>query len=279
MWLDWCIGFAFSLLIAGAAYSKKSLSGSGAAAAIVVGSVLYTLGGLPWYGTLLVFFITSTLLTKWRHKQKASVESNYAKSGRRDAGQVLANGGIGTLLCIGNSIWPHPLWWTAFLGVMATVNADTWATEIGGLSRQMPRSIVSGRKVSAGTSGGVTGLGLTASFAGGLVIGASAWLFVQWGAGEIASTAYPVTFSSAGLGVMLLLGAAGGIVGSLADSWLGAVWQVMYRCTVCGREIEKNRHCGSPAVRIRGASFMSNDAVNMISSLLGGAACMGIYMI
>ncbi|TDF95829.1 DUF92 domain-containing protein [Paenibacillus piri] len=281
MWVDVCIGLTASLLIAGAAYAKRSLSGSGAAAAVAVGTILYAWGGLPWYGTLLVFFITSTALTKWRHKQKAVIEEGYAKSGRRDAGQVLANGGIGMLLCIGGSLWPHPLWWAAYIGVMATVNADTWATEIGGSSRQLPRSIVTGRKVPAGTSGGVTWLGLAASLGGGLIIGASGWIFVRWGGGGgLAGTAIAELSSTwlYGLGALLLLGAAGGLLGSLADSWLGAVLQVMYRCRVCGKDIEKNRHCDSPAVRIRGLPVMTNDAVNMISSLLGGAVCLGLYV-
>jgi uncharacterized protein (TIGR00297 family) len=270
------IGLLCSSIIAGAAWSKKSLSLSGAVAAIVVGSVLYALGGLPWYGTLMVFFLSSSLLTKWKHKRKAAVESGYAKSGRRDAGQVAANGGLGVLLCIGNSLWPHPFWWVAYMGIMSAVNSDTWATEIGGLSRAEPRSIVSGRKVPAGTSGGITITGLTASLCGGMAIGAAGWLFVLWGAPEAVTAAYAgsVTVTAViGFAGMLLMGALAGMAGSLSDSWLGAVWQVMYRCPVCGKEIEKNRHCkDTQAVRIRGASFMTNDAVNLLSSVIGGGA-------
>ncbi|SFL26671.1 TIGR00297 family protein [Paenibacillus sp. 1_12] len=281
--IDWLIGLICSSLIAGIAWRKQSLSVSGAVAAVIVGTLLYALGGLPWYGTLMVFFLTSTLLTKWKHKRKAAVESNYAKSGRRDAGQVAANGGLGTLLCLGNSIWPHSLWWAAFIGVMAAVNADTWATEIGGLSRSLPRSIVSGRRVPAGTSGGITVAGLAASFCGGLLIGAAGWAFTSTGWGQpiggssAASIAVTTTMGFIGL---LLLGALGGMAGSLSDSWLGAVLQVMYRCPVCGKEIEINRHCNdTQAVRIRGAVWMTNDAVNVISSAIGGAVSMGfIYL-
>ncbi|MFC4767335.1 DUF92 domain-containing protein [Effusibacillus consociatus] len=169
--IDLALGFLGSLGIAGLAYRKRSLSGSGMLAAILVGTVLYYCGNLAWFGTLISFFISSSLLTKWKQKTKEKVEESYEKTGRRDAGQVLANGGIGVLLCVGNYLWPHPLWWSAYIGVMAAVNADTWATEIGGLSRKPPRSILTGKKVPAGTSGGISSLGLSASMLGGLFIG------------------------------------------------------------------------------------------------------------
>ncbi|MDF2717698.1 MAG: hypothetical protein K0R28_4623, partial [Paenibacillus sp.] len=149
------IGLSGSLLIAGAAYLKRSLSASGFAAAVILGTAMYTLGSAVWFGSLIAFFLSSTLLSKWKKKTKEKAESGYEKSGRRDAGQVAANGGLALLLCVVNAWWPHPVWWYAFLGVMASVNADTWATEIGGLSKTPPRSIVSGRRVAAGTSGAV----------------------------------------------------------------------------------------------------------------------------
>ena len=59
----------------------------------------------------------------------------------------------------------------AFAGVMATVTADTWATELGVLSTHAPRSITTMRPVAPGTSGGVTLLVLLASALGALLIG------------------------------------------------------------------------------------------------------------
>lgn len=92
MYTDWAIGFIGSLFIAGAAYWKKSLSGSGMAAAVVLGTVMYAAGSEAWFGTLIAFFVTSTLLSRWKKRRKSAVESGYAKTGRRDAGQVAANG-------------------------------------------------------------------------------------------------------------------------------------------------------------------------------------------
>ncbi|WP_127585429.1 DUF92 domain-containing protein [Paenibacillus koleovorans] len=270
----WWIGLAGSLCLAGAAYWRRSLSGSGALAAVVLGTALYALGSASWFGTLIAFFLSSSLLSKWKQRRKAAAESGYEKSGRRDAVQVWANGGLGLALCAACAVRPEPALYAAFVGVMAAVNADTWATEIGGLSRSEPRSILTGRRVAAGTSGGVTPLGLAATAAGGLFIGAAAWLLQRLDAvapGGLDSAAAAGAYGGAEL---LALGLVGGAVGSLADSALGAAWQRMYRCRVCGRELEARRHCGEAAEHIRGWRALGNDAVNVLGSMAGGAAAL-----
>ncbi|MGZ4122927.1 MAG: DUF92 domain-containing protein, partial [Tumebacillaceae bacterium] len=57
--MDWWIGLLGSVLIAGLAYWKRSLSLSGAVAAVVVGTLLYGLGSVAWFGTLILFFVSS----------------------------------------------------------------------------------------------------------------------------------------------------------------------------------------------------------------------------
>ena len=59
---------------------------------------------------------------------------------------------------------------------MAAVNADTWATELGVLSRTPPRLITSGKVVERGTSGGVSLAGTLAALGGAAVIGLAAAL-------------------------------------------------------------------------------------------------------
>lgn len=266
--MDWIIGLMGSLLISGAAYRKKSLTFSGVVGAVVLGTTMFALGSIEWYGVLIAFFISSTMLTKYKKRRKASAESSYAKSGNRDIGQVAANGGIGLVLCILNAIWPNELWYIAFIGVMAAATADTWATEIGGLSRSLPRSILNGRQVTPGTSGGITSLGIAASALGGLFIGLTAWVFMQFG---------PDT--DINLGILLIVGLVGGLSGSLIDSWIGAVWQVMYFCTVCDKEVERTSHCDQPTVKVRGAQWLNNDAVNIIASILGAWLALGAYIL
>lgn len=75
------------------------------------------------------------------------------------------------------------------------------------------------------------------------------------------------------------VGLVGGLAGAFADSYLGATVQYMYRCTVCGREVEVSEHCGHKTVRARGWSWMSNDLVNVLSSVIGGCLAIGLGII
>lgn len=267
-WIRLLAGLVGSSLIAIVAYLARSLSLSGALSAIAMGTGFVTLGEPVWFALLIGFFASSTLWSKWkrRHRAKAAAEAKYEKSGRRDAGQVWANGGAGLLLCVTNAIWPDQGWQLAFIGVMASVNADTWATEIGALSRTAPRSITSGKPVAAGTSGGVTPLGSAAALAGAAFIGAIAALLLA-----------PQHAAAAGIGGgaaaagYVAVAAAAGLAGAFADSLIGATGQAMYRCRVCGSVTERAAHCGGATARERGFAWLNNDRVNLLSSLFAGA--------
>lgn len=265
--MNWFLGLAGSLFIATAAYWKRSLSLTGAAAAVGVGTVLYALGSLPWFGLMIGFFVSSSVLTKWKKHKKEQAERKYEKSGRRDAGQVAANGGLGALFCL-LAAWNPEMWvWpVAYIGVMSAVTADTWATEIGGVSKQLPRSILTGKQVSKGTSGAVSWLGWGASLAGGLFIGALGMLLADlsssagvWGP-DGGGYAWPIVIAAM----------AAGWLASNVDSLLGASVQSLYRCPECGLEVEGSTHCSRRTVLVRGWRWMNNDAVNIISSAAGG---------
>ncbi|OUM93666.1 MAG: hypothetical protein A9Z00_11610 [Thermobacillus sp. ZCTH02-B1] len=258
--LRWAAGLAGAGLIAWIAWRGRALTASGAWSAAAMGGGYFALGGPFWYGLLLAFFMTSVFWSRWkRHaRSKREAEKRYAKTGRRDAGQVWANGGVGLALLAAYAIRPEPLIAAAFVGVMASVNADTWATEIGALSRAEPRSVLTGRAVPAGTSGGVTPLGTAAALAGAALIGAAAALL-----GGGAATGLPA-------GALVALAAASGLAGAMADSLLGAWQQGLYRCLVCGELTERTVHCGEPALHAQGRRWMTNDAVNCLSSVVAG---------
>jgi uncharacterized protein (TIGR00297 family) len=274
--LEWTVGLACSFAIAALAYAKRSLSGSGAVAAIFIGTVMFAMGSLVWFGTLIAFFVSSTALSQWKQKAKAKHESAYEKGGRRDAGQVAANGGLASILCIADYLWPHPYWMAVFIGVIATVNADTWATEIGGLSKRPPRSIATWRQVPKGTSGGVSLLGTGAVIAGGLFIGAAVWALQEFAAGARVGAGEQAAGDRLAALTIFTLALVGGFIGAMADSMIGAKWQVMYRCAACAREVEHKWHCGESARLIRGLPLLHNDAVNFLSSAVGGLTSLAI---
>lgn len=250
-------GLALSLFIAGLGYRRGALSASGVAGAAIVGTAVFAFGGVDWGLLLVLFFASSSALSRFRAHAKERVAEKFAKGARRDLGQALANGGLGALLAVASSLWPSPLWFAAFVGAMAAVNADTWATEIGVLAGQPPRLITAGRRVPPGTSGGVSPLGTLAALTGAAFIGASAALGV-WATGAPGAWAY------------LLIGAASGLMGSLADSLLGATVQGIRYCPACEKETERRVHaCGTATQPLRGWAWLSNDWVNFLASAVG----------
>ncbi|WP_307202356.1 DUF92 domain-containing protein [Paenibacillus harenae] len=274
-WFRLLAGLICSSFAAAAAYKARSLSVSGAWSAAVMGTGFVTLGEPVWFGVLIAFFVSSSALSKYKrkHRAKAAAEANYEKTGRRDAGQVWANGGAGLLLCAAHAIWPHEGWLFAYIGVMAAVNADTWATEIGALSRSAPRMVLSGKRVAAGTSGGVTPLGSAAALAGAVFIGAVASLLLA--ATQQLAPAAAGTLGGAAA-AYIAAAAAAGLAGAFADSLLGATGQAMYRCRTCGSVTERAAHCGGPAELVRGFAWLNNDRVNLLSSLFAGLLGLGI---
>jgi uncharacterized protein (TIGR00297 family) len=268
MILQGLIGLGLGMFIGWLAYRAGSLSVSGAYAAALTGGLIFGLGGLSWAVLLLTFFVSSSALSKAFHERKALLNEKFSKGSRRDWGQVFANGGLGAGLAVIHAVYPQAGWvWPAFVGTMAAVNADTWATELGVLSGSAPRLITSGRQVERGTSGAISRLGTLAALGGAGLIGLAAALFEMpngWGA----------------VGGLLLAALIGGLGGSLFDSLLGATVQAIYRCPACDKETERHpKHvCGTETTRIRGWAWMDNDWVNFLASLTGALIAVAIMM-
>ncbi len=216
---------------------------------------------------LIAFFVSSSALSRYRGREKEALAEKFAKGSRRDLGQALANGGMGALLALGAALHPDPLWLVAYVGAMATVNADTWATEIGVLNPARPRLITTGVEVEVGTSGGVSWLGTLSTLAGGLLIGSLAALFGLLAGGDVEGR------------YLLLGGAVGGLAGSLFDSLLGATVQAIYTCDRCAEETERTVHrCGAETRHVRGWRWLNNDLVNLISSGVGAIVAVSLAL-
>ena len=154
-------------LVALSAWRVRALTPSGAVAAAGVGFCHLAFGGWLGAGALLAFFGTSTALSKLGKRRKDAL--GFEKSSRRDALQVLANGGVAALCA--------SLGWTeAMLGALAAANADTWATEIGSLFGGTPRKITTLKPAAVGESGAISLAGTLAALAGAALIAAFAWM-------------------------------------------------------------------------------------------------------
>jgi uncharacterized protein (TIGR00297 family) len=266
--------------ISAAAFRAGALSLDGALAAVVVGTIVFGVGGPAWAILLLAFFISSSALTRWRAAAKAAAGEEVEKGGRRDAAQVLANGGIAMLLAALAALRPDPALFPAFAGAIAAATADTWATEIGLVSRGLPRLITTGRRVPAGTSGGVTLLGTAAALAGGVFIGALAAALVHLGwtgpshsVGDVVAAASASTRGDGGAAMRIaLVTPAAALLAALFDSLLGATVQAAYHCPRCDKATERRVHrCGTRTMRTRGLAWIDNDAVNLAATAAGAA--------
>ncbi|XP_024023088.1 protein PGR [Morus notabilis] len=265
------IAVLISSLIAIRAYRRKSLDLSGAISGFIVMSIHIAVGYR--YGALiLVFFFTSSKLTKVGEEKKRRVDADFKEGGQRNWVQVLSNSGIATIFVL--IIWRLTEWEekcldsknsvliTALIGGVighyACCNGDTWSSELGVLSDAQPRLITTFKPVRKGTNGGVTKTGLLAAAAAGSVIGLT---FVVLGF-LTAKCTYDAALKQL---LVVPLSTIAGLLGSMIDSLLGATLQFSGFCTVRNKVVGKP---GPTVKKISGLNFLDNNLVNAVSILL-----------
>jgi uncharacterized protein (TIGR00297 family) len=240
--MPWLILSALgAIILAVLARKMRALSFSGAVAATLVGFLHAGFAKEIGIASLLAFFATSTLLSRLGKKKKATLQ--FEKGGERDALQVLANGGVAAL-CALISFWYAPALY-GMLGALAAANADTWATEIGSLLGGKPRRITNFEPALPGESGAISLVGTLAAFGGALLLGSVAFAF-----GHSGEALWYIT--------------AGGFLGALCDSLLGATLQVQYEDPLTAKRIEQPL-----GRRVQGISGFGNDVVNTLATLVG----------
>jgi len=219
----------------------KWLTPGGLVAACAVGAGMTRGLGLPGVALLFAFFLTGSILTQLAERRGPS----------RNARQVLANGGVALVAALLGS-------WAAAAGAIAAAAADTWATEIGAYSPIAPRLITSGRKVTRGSSGGITALGTLGGVAGAALI-----------------AGLTRVVSPRGMAPGFATLTAAGVAGMLADSLLGATLQGKYECPACDARFERgDTVCHEPVRLARGWRWLDNDGVNFAATLVGAAVAL-----
>jgi uncharacterized protein (TIGR00297 family) len=246
----------------------RYLTLGGAFGAIVIGTVIYGYSGWTGYLVLLSFYLSSSLLTKLKYSTKAAKGASEQKAGARNIWQTIGQGGVAAAFAAAALFFPvdHTLVAIGVVGALAEANADTWAVELGILSRQHPRLITQlSRKVLPGKSGGVSCLGELSAVAGSV--------FVTVVAGVLG------VLGNASLSPLIISGIAA-VIGEHVDSVLGATVQAAYYCPTCRKETERKVHrCGTPTEHVKGFELMTNEAVNFISTATAAVLALALYML
>ena len=257
---------AIVVVFALVAIESKALDRGGFLASVVVGYAIFLGGGWRWFIVIASFFIIGVGATWFKYEYKKSLGGAQEKGGARNWPNILANGGAAAMFGIAELISREPAFAVLYLGAMSAAASDTLATELGLLSRSRPRLITRPSElVMPGTSGGVTPLGFLGTVVASVVIGVIAALL---GVVKGASGAE-----------IVLLATFGGVVGSFADSALGATVQRKSVCVACGKPTENLTHCGRPTERRSGNLRVDNDIVNLAATLAGAAASLALVAI
>ncbi|KAI3542969.1 integral membrane protein DUF92 [Colletotrichum filicis] len=262
--------FPATLALVYRAWSHQSLTPAGIVAAVVTAIAhAYHPWNLP-FALLCTFFLAGTRATKVKHDVKAQMtmasRGTSGGEGARTHVQVFANSLMASCLsllhayqlnkrkdAILDTTTPNPSGTLCFswggdllvIGIIANyaaVAADTFSSELGILAKGEPRLITSPtlRKVPRGTNGGVTPLGIAAGALGSMIIVTASMVFLPLcgddSAGKVGgglgawTTQQRSTFM---LGMTLW-----GVLGSLLDSVLGAVFQRSVRDVRTGKIVE-----------------------------------------
>jgi uncharacterized protein (TIGR00297 family) len=254
------VGAPAHLIGATVAFWRRSTDEGAAAVGAVLGTVVFvTAGPLLWL-LFAAFVLSSTAFTRFRATEKERFAAIHEKGARRDMVQVLANGGVAMAMAILLRITKEQQFAFAFAASVASANADTWASEIGELSRRTPVSPLTFRHVPPGTSGGVTLLGLSASLGGAILIAFLFALINATAVRDLPDLLYPAGCTT-----------AAGFFGSLVDSVLGCTVQARYTAPD-GSATERRTTKGIPNSLSHGLPLITNDLVNFLTTLAAAGA-------
>jgi len=184
------------------------LTKSGALASFIVGMAIGGLGSIGWLVTLIVFTFMGFLLTKFKFQLKEKKGVQEGKKGERTYRNVVANGLVPALVAAISFMLgaqESQLAGIIYITSVAVAASDTAASELGVLSDRV-YLITTGRRVTPGTDGGVSGLGTLACIAGSFFAAYIGWVVI-----------FQQLFDP-----LLLIPVVLGVVGCMIDSFIGA---------------------------------------------------------
>lgn len=239
----------FSLSVGVFSYKRKSISISGLIALLLICGVFISLQQIAYLIILFSMFASSSLLSKFQKAKKIDFENVIAKNGPRDAFQAIANLGTAVLAALLYFNTKDIKFIYAFVASVSASNADSWASEIGGLSEHQPISILNFKPIRKGLSGGITALGTLGGIFGAIFIALISCLTIN--SNLIADT--ELFWKSTLIGIF----------GFMLDSIFGATLQAKYlgENGITEKVTDK---------KTSGYAVITNDMVNLLTTLMAG---------
>jgi len=223
---------AVTLAFAAGARQLRAVSLDGAVAGAVVSFVIYTAGGAGAFGVLLAVFLLTWLATRLGYSRKQKLGIAERGSGRT-ASQVTANLVVAAAALAVSAATHEVIFRLAGVAALAEAAADTISSEFGQVAAPRAFLIHSLQPVAAGTDGAISLPGTLAGIAGAVLVAAVAGVF---------HVIEPR---------LLWVATAAGVLGMLADSFLGAT-------------LETRR-------------MLSNDGVNLLSTITSAVAAVLLH--
>ena len=208
---------AACVLLAGLTYIRKMLDRLGSALGFVMGLLIGLLGHLLWLILLLIFLVTAFAATRYKYALKSALGAAEPKGGTRGFGSVLANGWVPMVVAVLSfenpyiATFPKAVAAVLYLTAISAAASDTIASELGVLSEKA-YLITTGKRVKAGTNGGVSSLGTAAALAAAAYTSLVGWLVLRLFTDQL--NAFPLWFAA--------IPVAMGFAGCQVDSLMGA---------------------------------------------------------
>lgn len=242
------IGLTLSLIVAGLAYYKETLTIGGFIAANIVGTLIYIFGSYIVWSVLIFFFLSSNLIAKFSPKKQVK--------DKRGLIQVLANSVVSLFFSILYYYLTNIVFLIVAVVAVAASTADTWASELGVLSKGKTFSVLTFKEMDKGLSGAVSKLGLLGSLMGSFIVSI---LF---------STLYFISFKFNSLLLIEFIAiiTIAGFMGSILDSYLGVLFQAKYKDLTTGKIVDSCKDLKN-YILVSGKKLISNNTVNFLMVL------------